>query len=72
MADAVERESIAKMSGSFLREFGVLYLTFGLLDAQVAEAEHPGRFGAGWFVRLCLVSIASMTLGVVIERVRRR
>ena len=44
MADAVERESIAKMSGSFLREFGVLYLTFGLLDAQM-PSDHLKQFG---------------------------
>jgi len=68
----VERESIGKMLGSFLREFGVLYLTFGLLDPQLAEAERPGTFGARWFVRLFLVSIATMALGVVIERLRRR
>ena len=72
MVDLVERESLAKMVGIFLREFGVLYLTFGLLDAQLAEAEHPGTFGPRWFVRLFLVSILAMGAGVVVERLRRR
>ncbi len=60
------------MTGAFLREFGVLYLTFGVLDAQLADAERPGMFGAAWFAPLFGISIGAMTLGIVVERVRRR
>ena len=67
-----ERESVAKMLGGFLREFGVLYLTFGLLDSQIAELEHAHTFDSRWFIRMILVSIVPMTLGVVVERLRRR
>jgi hypothetical protein len=69
---AVERESVSKMLAELLREFGLLYLTFGLLDAHLAEAERKGSFGASWFGEVLVISLASIAVGVYIERRRTR
>ena len=68
---ASERDSLSKMAGGLLREFGVLYLTFGILDIQLAELEKLATFDGWWWVKLFGVSFVSMLLGAGIERWRK-
>lgn len=69
---ATERDSVLKMFGDLAREFGLLYFTFGLLDAHLVETERGGTFGPSWFREVLGVGIAAMAAGMYIERKRSR
>jgi hypothetical protein len=69
---ATERDSVLKMFGELAREFGLLYFTFGLLDAHLAETERGGTLGASWFREVLFVGMAAMVVGMYIERKRSR
>lgn len=68
----VERESVARMAGELVREFGLLYFTFGMLDAQLAETERRAMFGAKWFAGVLGVGVSCMMFGILMERLRHK
>jgi hypothetical protein len=67
-----ERESVARMAGELVREFGLLYFRFGMLDAQLAETERRAMFGSKWFAGVLGVGVSCMTAGIVVERMRTK
>jgi hypothetical protein len=67
-----ERDSVARMAGELVREFGLLYFTFGMLDAQLAETERGGMFGPKWFGGVLAVGVSCMVVGILMERLRTR
>lgn len=71
-ARMVERESVARMAGELVREFGLLYFTFGMLDAQLAETERRAMFGAKWFAGVLGVGVSCMVFGILMERLRHK
>jgi hypothetical protein len=60
------------MLADTLREIGLLYLVFGILDAQI-EARRDGgaETQAPWFARVVVVSAIIWFTGGVFERLRR-
>ncbi len=68
----MNKHSVLEMIGELAREFGLLYFTFGLLDAHLAETERGGIFAASWFREVLLIGVAAMSVGVYIERQRSR
>ena len=54
-----------------MREFGVLYLTFGILDSQIGELEKRATFDGLWWTKLYGVSFGAMLLGMFFERMRK-
>jgi hypothetical protein len=67
-----ERESVARMAGEHVREFGLLYFTFGMLDAQLAETERRVMFDAKWFAGVLGTGVACMVGGIILERKRTK
>lgn len=69
---ALERESWLKMLADALREIGLLYLVFGILDAQIEARKGATDTDSLWFARVVIISSAIIWLaGAVFERVRR-
>jgi hypothetical protein len=67
-----ERESWLKMSGDALREIGLLYFVFGILDAQIESRRQPTEAADyWWFVRVIGISAIIWFAGAAAERLRR-
>jgi hypothetical protein len=60
------------MLADALREIGLLYLVFGILDAQI-EARRGGTSESegSWFARVVIISGIIWLVGAVFERLRR-
>jgi len=54
------------MAAEFLREGGLLFFIFGILDGLL----HPGILPGGWYFWVTVVSMIAVFGGVVIERRR--
>jgi hypothetical protein len=68
----VERESWLKMLAEALREIGLLYLVFGILDAQIEARKQPNEpLDFKWFGFVFGVSAIFWLIGAVFERLRR-
>jgi hypothetical protein len=61
-----EREAVSAMAATFLREAGLLFFVFGILDALL----HTGTVPDGWYFWVTVVSMVAIGGGVVIERTR--
>lgn len=71
-----ERKSAAGMIGEFLREIGVLFLVFGMLDPVVYSnkqgvVDRLSSVEATWAVFVLAVSVLLFVGGVAIELHRR-
>jgi hypothetical protein len=64
----IHRRGVAEMLGEFLREAGVLLAVFIPLD--LALQQHTLTFG--WGVAIVVLPVTLLTLGIVLERVRRQ
>lgn len=53
-----------------LREIGLLYFVFGILDAQI-EARRGAEANASWFARVVAIGAIIWVAGAAIERLRR-
>ena len=72
MADGRERSSLAKMFAEGLREVGILYLVFGILDAQIEARRRPHEpIDFAWFGLVLIVSGVIWLMGAGMERRRR-
>jgi hypothetical protein len=67
----VERESWLKMLADALREIGLLYFVFGILDAQIEARRGGGETDSFWFARVAVISAIIWLAGAVFERIRR-
>jgi hypothetical protein len=61
-----ERKPVSDMAAEFLREGGLLFFVFGILDALL----HTGTVPEGWYLYVTLVSMIAIGGGVIIERKR--
>jgi hypothetical protein len=67
-----EPASWLKMFGETMREVGLLYLVFGILDAQIEGRKHPNEpLDFVWFGKVAAVSGILWLLGAVVERRRK-
>jgi hypothetical protein len=64
VADQTEKQTTAKMIAELLREAGLLFFVFGLLDAQLKDAP------AGVYPIDVALAFACMAGGVLLERLR--
>jgi hypothetical protein len=59
------------MWGECLREIGLLYFVFGILDAQI-EARRGGSDGnASWYASVVAIGAIIWVVGAAVERLRR-
>ena len=63
----VERKSIAKMIGEYLREAAVLIGVFAILDKLVEGHE----MSPGWVVAAAATSLCLLAVGIMVERSRK-
>lgn len=69
---AEENRSWLKMVSEALREIGILYLVFGILDAQIEGRKHPNDpLDFRWFAWVGGISAMIWTFGAVFERLRK-
>jgi hypothetical protein len=52
-------------------KIGLLYLVFGILDAQIEARKGGSETDAFWFLRVVIISAIIWLAGAVFERIRR-
>jgi hypothetical protein len=75
-----EPKTLAEMLSEALREIGMLYLVFGILDAQLLMREWVARGDPSvlrsppvdnvWYAGVVVVSVILIGVGTLIERLR--
>lgn len=61
-----------KMAGDAAREIGILYLVFGVLDAQIERRRAPAEtLDIAWFAGVSVTSVVVWSIGALMERLRR-
>lgn len=61
-----DRKPVSDMAAEFLREAGLLFFVFGILDALL----HTGTVPEGWYLGATVVSMIAVGGGIVLERMR--
>lgn len=70
--DTEKPETWIRMGGEALREIGILYLVFGILDAQIERRRVPVEsLDIPWFAGVSTASIVLWLAGGFIERARK-
>lgn len=65
-------DSFVALLGEALREIGILYLVFGVLDAQIEARRTPGEpLDIAWFASVSGISAFVWLLGALAEQYRK-